>query len=262
VKKRGRKSHPDDETTRNGKRRHDDARLPQQSAPGVARGFEHALHEVCHEDPDIASMNGPPRSCSIESEVRNVSTITARTVDSSIYRGNSPASTIASTMASLENPLLQRDCPGHQEAWMDLEVPSFDQTGNPYRCLIPLLPHPEGVVTELVASSLLDFYFAQAGSSLFRCASPYVLSHVIRSKSLLDPCRPRKTTPALLATMLWIGAQTADLPCLLLPGYRSRVCEALRALIMWLLDQKLGHDLASAKGGSTVFTPRTSTHAR
>jgi hypothetical protein len=250
VRKRGRKFQPDNGVNRDDERRHGDVRPPPQSASDAASVLEDALHEVCREESDIVSETGSPRSCSIESQMRNTSTITARTARRPMRRSNSPASTIAPTIVSLENPLVQQHHPGHQEAWMNLAATSFDETRQASGCLVPLLPHLEGVITEQVAYSLLDFYFVQAGSSLFRCASPYVLSHVVRRKSLLDPYRPRKTTPALLATMLWIGAQTADLPCLLLPGYRSKVCEALRTLIMWLLDQRHGDNLSSAQGKS------------
>lgn len=253
MRKRGRKFQSDNQSIRDGEQIQGGVRSPQQST-GVASGLEDVLHQVRQEEPDTLPENGSPRSCSIASQTINASTITARTAQPSMHLSDSPASIVAPTVASLQNSWHHQHHPEHQEAQMDLAMPSFDTTPRPYSCLLPLLPHLEGVITEQVAYSLLDFYFAQAGSSLFQCASPYVLSHVVRRKSLLDPDRPRKTTPALLATMLWIGAQTADLPSLLLPGYRAKVCEALRTLIMWLLDQTHGNNFASAQGKPSVFT--------
>lgn len=122
----------------------------------------------------------------------------------------------------------------------------------PYRCLEPLLPLLDGVVAADVACELLEFYFAQPGSSLFRSASPYVLSHVVRRRSLLHASRPRKTTSALLATILWVSAQTADIPLLLLPGERAKVCEALRKLSMWLVQQRDRDNWDRVPGGKLV----------
>ncbi|KAJ9615774.1 hypothetical protein H2200_001851 [Cladophialophora chaetospira] len=111
-------------------------------------------------------------------------------------------------------------------------------TPYPYKCLEPILPLLEDIIDVDESCELLEFYFAQPGSSLFRSASPYVLTHVLRKRSLLHPTRPRQTTPALLCTMLWVSAQTADIPLLLLPGERTRVCEALRLLCMRLIKKR------------------------
>jgi xylanolytic transcriptional activator XlnR len=108
----------------------------------------------------------------------------------------------------------------------------------PYKVLEPLLPLVEGIVGMEESCELLEFYFAQPGSSLFRSASPYVLTHVLRKRSLLHPLRPRHTTPALLCTILWVSAQTADIPLLLPPGERTRVCEALRKLSIRLIRKR------------------------
>ncbi|KIW18384.1 hypothetical protein PV08_02672 [Exophiala spinifera] len=108
----------------------------------------------------------------------------------------------------------------------------------PYKCLQPLLPLLEGIIDADEACELLEFYFAQPGSSLFKSASPYILSHVFRKRSLLHPTKPRRTTPALTCTMLWVSAQTADIPHLLLPGQRNTVCEALRKLCMRLVQAR------------------------
>jgi hypothetical protein len=109
---------------------------------------------------------------------------------------------------------------------------------SPLKCLEPVLPLLEGIVGADEACELLEFYFDEAGSSLFRVASPYVLTHVLRKQSLLHPTKPRETTSALLVTMLWVSAQTADIAVLLIPGSRPRICDALRRLWMELLEKR------------------------
>lgn len=106
------------------------------------------------------------------------------------------------------------------------------------KCLEPVLPLLEGIIGADEACELLEFYFDEAGSSLFRVASPYVLTHVLRKQSLLHPTKPRETTSALLVTMLWVSAQTADIAVLLIPGSRPRICDALRRLWMELLEKR------------------------
>lgn len=106
------------------------------------------------------------------------------------------------------------------------------------KCLEPVLPLLAGIITADEACELLEFYFDEAGSSLFRVASPYVLTHVLRKQSLFHPTKPRETTAALLVTMMWVSAQTADIAVLLIPGSRPRICDALRRLWMELLEKR------------------------
>lgn len=107
-----------------------------------------------------------------------------------------------------------------------------------YKCLEPILPLLHGIIEPDVACDLLEFYFAEPDSSLFRTASPYVLTHVLRKRSLLHATNPRKTSPALLVTMLWVSVQTADMPILLLPGWRGNISEELRKLAMSLVHDR------------------------
>ena len=107
-----------------------------------------------------------------------------------------------------------------------------------YRCLEDVVPLLDGIFDAKTACDLLEFYFAEPDSALFRHASPYVLSPVIRKQSLLHATNPRPTTSALLVTMLWTSAQTADIPLLLLPGWRGQICEKLRVLAMALVHER------------------------
>jgi xylanolytic transcriptional activator XlnR len=107
-----------------------------------------------------------------------------------------------------------------------------------YRCLAPVLPHLRGIIPASVACDLLDVYLTEPGTSLFKTASPYILTRIFRKKSLLHPTNPRPTTPALLATMLWCSAQTADIVFLHVPGSRSRITHALYALATSLVAER------------------------
>lgn len=107
-----------------------------------------------------------------------------------------------------------------------------------YRCLDPVLPYLRDIIPASVACDLLDVYLTEPGSSLFRCASPYIITRVFRKASLLHPSHPRITTPALLATMLWCAAQTADIVLLHVPGSRARICNALYELATALISDR------------------------
>lgn len=80
------------------------------------------------------------------------------------------------------------------------------------------------------ACDLLDIFFAEPGNSFSSTHSPYVLTTVLRRKSLLHRTRPRPTSPALLATMLWCVAQTADSRVYYVPGARERITDHLYSL--------------------------------
>lgn len=107
-----------------------------------------------------------------------------------------------------------------------------------YRCLEPVLPYLRDIIPASVACDLLDVYLTEPGSSLFRCASPYIITRIFRKKSLLHPINPRRTTPALLATMLWCSAQTADIVLLHVPGSRAKICNALYDLATALISDR------------------------
>ncbi|OAL25724.1 hypothetical protein AYO22_04713 [Fonsecaea multimorphosa] len=126
------------------------------------------------------------------------------TTDNSQNRPNRPRLESFST-AQLTNGLPVEVQPGrHAQA--------ESSTSRPYKCLESIRPLLNNLISPEDACDLLEFYFAQPGSSLFRSASPYVLTHVLRKESLLHPTKPRETTPALLTTMLWGSRSLAKKP--------------------------------------------------
>ncbi|PHH74838.1 hypothetical protein CDD82_4741 [Ophiocordyceps australis] len=107
-----------------------------------------------------------------------------------------------------------------------------------YRFLDPVLPFIRRIIPASVACELLDIFLTDPGSSLFRGASPYILTRVFRKRSITHPSSPRYTTPALLATILWCVAQTADVMLLHVPGTRARVVNDLYDLATSLVSER------------------------
>ena len=111
-----------------------------------------------------------------------------------------------------------------------------------------------------VACELLESYFTEPGASAFECASPFVLTSILRKKSVLDSTHPRPTSTALLCAILWCTAQAADVTSLYLPGARSKLCRALYELCVSHLQDA---DLDYRNSSSRMFpsTPRPSIHS-
>jgi hypothetical protein len=105
-----------------------------------------------------------------------------------------------------------------------------------YPVLQPLIPHLGNIIPVSLACDLLDLYFASSSSALMHPTSPYVLGYVFRKHSILHPTKPRQCTPALLASMLWVVAQTSDAAFLTAsPSSRGRICQRLLELTVGLL---------------------------
>ncbi|KAJ3472743.1 hypothetical protein NLG97_g10748 [Lecanicillium saksenae] len=107
-----------------------------------------------------------------------------------------------------------------------------------YKFLHPVLPYIRNIIPASVACELLDIFLTDPGSSLFRGASPYILTRIFRKRSILHPSHPRQTTPALLATILWCVAQTADVMILHVPGTRAKIVNQLYELATSLVSAR------------------------
>jgi hypothetical protein len=106
-----------------------------------------------------------------------------------------------------------------------------------YPVLNPLLPHIKTIICTKDACDLLDLYFTEPSTSLFECASPYVLTQIFRKKSFLRCVEPRTTSPALLAAMLWATAQTSDAKIFKTDiCARPRICDQLYRVCTSLLS--------------------------
>jgi hypothetical protein len=101
-----------------------------------------------------------------------------------------------------------------------------------YPCLEPLLPSLTGFISPEDACQLLDIFFAEHRNSLSNVTCPYVLTTVLRRKSVLHQTHPRLTSLALLTTILWTVAQTAESGLYCLPGSRKRITDHLYSLTL------------------------------
>ncbi|KAH6607813.1 xylanase regulator 1 [Trichoderma cornu-damae] len=135
---------------------------------------------------------------------------------------------------------------------LQLSPPIFKQSHLRYPVLEPLLPHLGSILPLSLACDLIDLYFSSSSSAQMHPMSPYVLGFVFRKRSFLHPANPRRCQPALLASMLWVAAQTSEAPFLTsLPSARSKVCQRLLELTVGLL-QPLIH------AGANSPSPKTS----
>lgn len=116
-----------------------------------------------------------------------------------------------------------------------VKAPNEDCT---YKFLQPVLPYIRNIFPASVACDLLEIFLTDPGSSLFRGASPYILTRIFRKKSIVDRTNPRATTPALLATILWCVAQTADVMILHVPGTRAKIVNELYELATSLVSSR------------------------
>ncbi|KAK1752151.1 Xylanolytic transcriptional activator xlnR [Echria macrotheca] len=131
--------------------------------------------------------------------------------------------------------------------WMNMSSPppqfashmpasGYGHSQSRYPVLEPLLPHLGNMIPVSLACDLIDLYFASSSSAQMHPMSPYVLGFVFRKRSFLHPTKPRQCQPALLASMLWVAAQTSDAPFLTsVPSARGKICQKLLELTVSLL---------------------------
>ncbi|KAF1925586.1 transcriptional activator xlnR [Didymella exigua CBS 183.55] len=117
-----------------------------------------------------------------------------------------------------------------------------------YPVLKPLFPHLSAIMTISAACDLLEYYFQSSSSVFMEPVSPYILGTVFRKRSFLRQHKPRKCSPALLASILWVAAQTSEATYLTSsPSARAIICQKL-----WKLTVDLLRPL--------VHSPATRTH--
>ncbi|KAF2143826.1 uncharacterized protein K452DRAFT_296800 [Aplosporella prunicola CBS 121167] len=126
-----------------------------------------------------------------------------------------------------------------------------------YPVLKPLIPHLAGIIPTNLACDLLDLYFQSSTSVFMQPVSPYVLGYVFRKRSFLRQNNPRICSPALLASMLWVGAQTHESAFLTSPpSTRGKVCQKLLELTVGLL-KPLIHTPDASNYASPNFAANT-----
>ncbi|RMJ17373.1 Xylanolytic transcriptional activator xlnR [Fusarium kuroshium] len=148
--------------------------------------------------------------------------------------GNSPLGYSMGKGASPGWGISMASPPGQYQS----QVPqaNFGNSKLRYPVLEPLIPHLNNILPISLACDLMDLYFASSSSAQMHPMSPYVLGFVLRKKYFLHPTKPRHCQPALLASMLWVAAQTSDAPFLAsTPSARAKTCQKLLELTVYLL---------------------------
>lgn len=134
-----------------------------------------------------------------------------------------------------------------------ITAPNFHNSQLRYPVLEPIVPHLGNIIPLPLACDLIDVYFSSSSSAQMHPMSPYVLGCVFRKRSFMHPSKPRRCQPALLASMLWVAAQTSDAPLLSsVPSARGKICQKLLELTVSLL-KPLIH--TPADDASTVSSP-------
>lgn len=179
------------------------------------------------------------------------------------YTPNPP--TFRMTTSSLSSYSIPGD--GPSPGWMDMSSPpqhyqslrhlvNHHSSQLRYPVLEPLVPHLENVIPLSLACDLIDLYFSSSSGAQMHPMSPYVLGFVFRKRPFLHPSEPRRCQPALLASMLWVAAQTSDSSFLTsLPSARGTICQKLLELTVSLL-KPLIHTPSRGESLSPVSSPR------
>ncbi|KAL5118139.1 hypothetical protein ACEQ8H_003974 [Pleosporales sp. CAS-2024a] len=124
-----------------------------------------------------------------------------------------------------------------------------------YPVLQPLVPHLVNMMPISLACELLELYFQSSSSAFMQPVSPYVLGYVFRKRSFLRLHNPRICSPALLASILWIGCLTSESPYLSSsPSARSQLSEKLINLTISLLKPLVHQAHGEADASSTTFS--------
>lgn len=124
-----------------------------------------------------------------------------------------------------------------------------------YPVLQPLVPDLTNIMPLSVACHLLELYFQSSSSAFMQPVSPYVLGYVFRKRSFLRQHNPRVCSPALLASMLWIGCLTSESPYLSSsPSARSQLSEKLINLTISLLKPLVHQTPDEVDPSSTTYT--------
>ncbi|RVX74480.1 hypothetical protein B0A52_01606 [Exophiala mesophila] len=106
-----------------------------------------------------------------------------------------------------------------------------------YVVLQALAPFLDADFGSGLACDLLDTYFSSAYSTRMHPTCHHIHNFILRKDDILDPVRPRKTHPALLASMLFV-ASLSDKALGLFSGpeERDRVCKYLSLTTYRLLN--------------------------
>lgn len=127
--------------------------------------------------------------------------------------------------------------------------------GLKYPVLKPLLPYIRPFLTAPEACSLLEFYFTSTFDDVFHPVCRHIHAFIFRRSSVLDSKSPRKSSPALLASMLCVAAETdcdemLSWPHRRLESVRNKLYTLTIQLLKPLVHVDYGNLAASREGRS------------
>lgn len=125
-----------------------------------------------------------------------------------------------------------------------------------YPVVQPVIAHIGSFLSQSLACELLDHYFETPAPSNPLPSSPYIFAFVYRKNSFLYAHSARSRSPALLASMLYVAAQTSDAPYLSsTPTRRSQICQKLFQLSVSLLKPLIHGTSRAAPNASMTVEP-------
>ncbi|KAB8233417.1 hypothetical protein ETB97_001349 [Aspergillus alliaceus] len=105
-----------------------------------------------------------------------------------------------------------------------------------YPVLQPLMPFLDANLPRRLVFDLLELYFTSAFSTYMHPVCHHIHSYILRKASFLSRDAPRPSSPALLASMLWVAALDDRAFALSIsPQQRKNICQFLCALTIRLL---------------------------
>ncbi|EAW08554.1 C6 zinc finger domain protein [Aspergillus clavatus NRRL 1] len=124
-----------------------------------------------------------------------------------------------------------------------------------YPVLQPLMPFLEANLPRRLVFDLLELYFTSAFSTHMHPVCHHIHCYVLRKASFLSKEDPRPSSPALLASMLWVAALDDRAFALSIsPPQRKKICQFLCALTIRLL-RPLIHVSFKEEGGPAAGDP-------
>lgn len=119
--------------------------------------------------------------------------------------------------------------PGQRQA-------STRRPGLKYPVLEPVMPFLESNLPRRLVCDLLELYFTSAFSTHMHPVCHHIHCYVLRKASFLSTDSPRPSSPALLASMLWVAAvDDRAFSLSISPLQRRKICQFLCALTIRLL---------------------------
>ncbi|KAJ6116079.1 hypothetical protein N7523_006496 [Penicillium sp. IBT 18751x] len=149
--------------------------------------------------------------------------------------------------------------PGQRQA-------SAARAGLKYPVLEPIMPFLETNLPRRLVCDLLELYFTSAFSTHMHPVCHHIHCYVLRKASFLSTDSPRPSSPALLASMLWVAAvDDRAFSLSISPLQRRKICQFLCALTIRLLRPLIhvsfkDQEQAEGTGAPQDFTAAAAHH--